>query len=210
MPEDQRMDPASSLPPALQHLGPLGYGAVLLLAAAQTLPVAGLFVPGSALLVLAGIAAAQGMLGVGKLIGFAAAGAILGDGLSFWLGAQGKRLFHPDSRWFDPARLAQGRTFFRRHGNKSVFLGRVVGPIRGIVPLVAGLAGMDRRVFLIWNVVSGLVWATAHVLTGYLLGDTARRLGTWTTQAALILLPLVVLGSLIWSLARARRRARDG
>lgn len=59
-----------------------GYWLVLLQALAEAVPVAGVFVPGFSLIVLAGVAASHGVLQIGDLIWFAAAGAILGDGLS--------------------------------------------------------------------------------------------------------------------------------
>ncbi|MEK0084876.1 DedA family protein [Benzoatithermus flavus] len=203
----------SFLPPPSELLGTWGYAAVLALATAQAIPLAGVVVPMSALLVLAGIGASQGMFEVGSLIGFAAVGAILGDGLSYGLGTRGRHLFRPGSRWLDPVHLAKGQAFFARHGDKSIFIGRVIGPIRGIVPFVAGLSAMSWRTFLLWNVVSGIVWAMLHVLAGYLLGDTAQRLGAWTGRAGLALLPLAAFGGLIWLLRRRgglflRRSAR--
>jgi membrane protein DedA with SNARE-associated domain len=196
------MHPMNSFLPALEHLGMWGYWLVLLLGLAEAVPVAGVFVPGSSLIVLAGVAAAHGVLEVGDLVWFAAAGAILGDGLSYHLGTRGKRLFRPGSRWLDPEHLRKGQAFFERHGDKSVFLGRFVGPIRGIIPFVAGLSAMDRRAFLLWNALSGVLWAAAHVLGGYFLGDAAHRLGAWTTRAGLFLLALAALAGLLWSLVR--------
>src|SRR3954467_4538368 len=117
----------SSLLPAIEHLGMWGYWIVLLLAAAEAVPIAGVFVPGSSLIVLAGVAAAHGILEVGDLIWFSAAGAVLGDGVSYYLGVRGKDLFRPGSRWLDPEHLEKGKAFFARHGNKSVFLGRYRG-----------------------------------------------------------------------------------
>jgi membrane protein DedA with SNARE-associated domain len=61
------MHPISSFLPALEHLGMWGYWIVLLLGLAEAMPVAGVFVPGSSLIVLAGIAAAHGILKVGDV-----------------------------------------------------------------------------------------------------------------------------------------------
>jgi hypothetical protein len=76
-----------------------GYWLVLLLAATEAIPIVGAFVPGASLIVLAGVAGASGVLGVGGLIWFATIGAVLGDGLSYYLGTKGKRLFRPGGRW---------------------------------------------------------------------------------------------------------------
>jgi membrane protein DedA with SNARE-associated domain len=193
----------SSVLPAIEHLGIWGYWIVLLLAAAEAVPFAGVFVPGASLIVLAGAAAAHGVLDAGDLIWFSAVGAILGDGLSYYLGVRGKDLFRPGSRWFDPDHLEKGKAFFAKHGNKSVFLGRFVGPIRGVIPFIAGLAAMDRRAFLLWNVLSGVLWAAAHVLAGYFLGNAVQRLGAWTTRASLFLLAIAALAGLLWFIIRA-------
>ena len=193
----------SSFLPALDHLGMWGYWIILLLAAAEAVPIAGVFVPGASLIVLAGAAAAHGVLEVADLIWFAAAGAVLGDGVSYYLGVRAKDLFRPGGRLLNPEYLEKGKAFFARHGNKSVFLGRFVGPIRGVIPFIAGLSAMDKGTFLLWNVLSGVLWAVAHVLAGYFLGDAAQRLGAWTTRAGLFLLALAALGGVLWVLVRA-------
>jgi membrane protein DedA with SNARE-associated domain len=81
----------SSFLPALDHLGMWGYWIILLLAAAEAVPIAGVFVPGASLIVLAGAAAAHGVLEVADLIWFAAAGAVLGDGVSYYLGVRARQ-----------------------------------------------------------------------------------------------------------------------
>jgi membrane protein DedA with SNARE-associated domain len=173
---NRRMQLENSFLPMLEHSEMWGYWLVLLLAATEAVPIAGAFVPGASLIVLAGVAGASGVLEIGSLIWFATIGAVLGDGLSYYLGTKGKRLFRPGGRWLGPAYLAKGEAFFRRHGNKSVFFGRFMGPIRGIIPFIAGLLAMDKRAFLLWNALSGALWATVHVLAGYFLGDAAHRL----------------------------------
>ena len=44
-----------------------------------------------------------------------------------------------------PATLERGVSFFNRYGGKSVALGRYVGPVRAIIPLVAGLLGKIKE-----------------------------------------------------------------
>ena len=49
------------------------------------------------------------------------------------------------------------------------------------MPLVAGIAGMARKRFLVANVASALVWAPAHVCPAQLAGLSIDRLraGDW-------------------------------
>ena len=82
-------------------------------------------------------------------------------------------------RWFrlHPDHLEKGVHFFERYGDLSVALGRFFGPIRAVVPLVAGLLHMPPKRFFIANVLSALVWAPAYLAPGMVLGSAAG--GDW-------------------------------
>ena len=120
------------------------------------------------------------LFGVGGLIGAsgidfwpiwaaAAIGAILGDWVSYWFGYHYKhQITHmwPLSR--HPEMIVRGEAFFRRWGAVSVFLGRFFGPLRCVMPLIAGIFDMRQVPFQIANVTSGLVWATGILAPGTL------------------------------------------
>ena len=65
-----------------------------------------------------------------------------------------------------PDLLPRGHAFFQRWGAGSVFLGRFFGPLRAVVPLVAGICGMSQIQFQIANIASALVWATGILAPG--------------------------------------------
>jgi membrane protein DedA with SNARE-associated domain len=99
----------------------------------------------------------------------AAAGAVLGDWVSYWLGFHYKAAISriwPFSR--HPALLTKGQTFFANWGAAGVFLGRFFGPLRCVVPLVAGVCAMPQIPFQIANLTSAVLWATAVLLPGRL------------------------------------------
>ncbi|HET8995766.1 MAG TPA: hypothetical protein VFN42_03780, partial [Acetobacteraceae bacterium] len=60
----------------------------------------------------------------------------------------------------------RGHAFFQRWGVGSVFLGRFFGPLRSVVPLIAGICGMPQLLFQLANVSSALVWATLILAPG--------------------------------------------
>lgn len=203
------------LPPLLEWIGqhPHWAGAVVALVAfAESLALVGLFVPGAALMFAAGAVIGSGQLELGPMILWAAAGAIAGDGVSFWLGWYYRdrlRGFWPFRNY--PAALARGEAYFRRHGGKSVVIGRFVGPVRPIIPAVAGMLGMPVARFLAANVASALVWAPAYLLPGMvfaaslsLAAEVAGRL------VALLLLLVAAVWALVWALRRAERPLRFG
>ncbi|MHB1086795.1 MAG: LssY C-terminal domain-containing protein [Minisyncoccota bacterium] len=188
----------ASLLPTLQHLGVFGYWIILIFALLESLAFVGVIVPGAVAVVFAGVLSAQGYLDLGDLILFAAIGAILGDTISYHLGSRGKYLFRPESRFFKLSHLERGEQFFKRHGGKSIFLGRFIGPLRPIVPFIAGLSRMPMRTFLVWNISSGILWAAAHVLIGYVFGNILGVVEAWSSRVGLFLFGAAVLVFALW------------
>jgi membrane protein DedA with SNARE-associated domain len=145
--------------------------AVLAIAFVESFAVAGVLVPGVALLAAAAFVAGSGTLDLGPTLACAFVGAVLGDGCSFLLG----RHFSSGLRahaWLARRRhwIDRGEAFVARHGVTGIVLGRFVGPIRPIVPLVAGMLGMRSALFFGVNLLSATVWAPVYVLPGFLLG----------------------------------------
>ena len=88
----------NSFLPAIQHFGILGYWIILFISLAESLPLVGLIIPGSIIVGLFGFFSAQGYLDIGDLIWFSAIGAILGDGISYYLGTKGIKFFLQENK----------------------------------------------------------------------------------------------------------------
>lgn len=203
------MDFLTAFVATIPDLGLLGYVAVFAVTLIESLAFVGIFLPGGTLVVTTGFLAAQGYLDLTLLIWFAAAGAVIGDGLSYYLGTKGIRFFRPGNRLFKLSHLERGEAFFKKHGHQSVFWGRFISPLRPIVPFVAGLSKMDKWTFLFWNVASALAWAVSFLLGGYLLGTTLQAVGLWAGQVELILFLLPTVGLLLWLvIKRVSKRQR--
>ncbi|RDB44430.1 phosphatase PAP2 family protein [Halomonas sp. DQ26W] len=148
-----------------------------LIALLESLALVGLLLPGVILITAAASLAGHQDMSVSAILLAAFAGAVIGDGLSFILGyTQRERVTQlwPFSR--HPEWLARGAQFFQRYGSLSVFFGRFVGPVRPVIPLIAGMLHMSPRAFIWANLASAALWAPAYVLPGYLLGQTWQQL----------------------------------
>jgi len=164
--------------------------------------------PGTSLLIAAGTLLAAGTLPYGPVIAGAVLGAVLGDSISYWIGHRfGDRIARiwPFSR--HPQLLPSGIAFFKRHGGKSVFIGRFFGPIRAVIPLAAGLMQMPRGAFWVANVVSALVWAPMLLLAGDLVGEAGGRVIGQGNTIVLVFAALVVFGvaAAVWAAVKATR-----
>ncbi|MGO1462010.1 MAG: bifunctional DedA family/phosphatase PAP2 family protein [Marinobacter sp.] len=169
----------------------------------ESLAIAGIIVPGVALLFTISVMAAQTGMPLMTVLIWAGLGAIAGDVLSFALG----RIFQgrltsvwPLSRY--PEQIYKAEGFFRQHGGKSVIIGRFVGPLRPVIPMIAGALLMPWRRFLAFNIGSAVGWALVYMLPGYLVGGALTSdvqppahvyLVTGTSLATLAAIYLVML-----------------
>jgi len=181
------MDLINYLLPKIEHFQFLGYWVVLLVSLLESLAFVGLVVPGSTFIIFIGALSARGFWDLGDLIWFAAVGAILGDGISYFLGRKGKILFKEENRIFKAVYLEKGEAFFKRHGAKSLLLGRFIGPIRAVIPFIAGLSRMKPKQFYFWNVVSAILWASTILLLGYFFGHTWNLVEVWSGRVGIFL-----------------------
>jgi membrane protein DedA with SNARE-associated domain/membrane-associated phospholipid phosphatase len=140
------------------------------------------------------------------LVWFVAIGSILGSELSYWTGRLAMNRLPGRQRIGTSAAFTRAKGLFERRGGMALVIGRFLGPVAGLVPLVAGMAGMSRRQFLIWNVAGSIPYALAHVAIGYFLGDVMGRIGGSLTRVAVLVgivgLLLIVLWSTLYSALR--------
>jgi membrane protein DedA with SNARE-associated domain len=159
-----------------------------LAAIVEAVAVVGTVIPGTFIVMgVAGAAAAAGQPML-PFLAVAFFGAVIGDFVSYWVGF---RYRFTVRGWWPlaqrPQLMGAADRFFARYGSYSVALCRFIPVLRSMVPLVAGIAGMERRRFLIANVSSALVWAPAHVCPAQLAGLSVDRLraGDWGSAAFL-------------------------
>lgn len=168
----------------------------------------GIVVPGIVILGAASFAAGTVDLSIAGCLAAAFAGAVSGDGVSYLLG----RIFHGDIKRAWPFRkhptwIANGEEFFARHGAWGVALGRFVGPIRPVIPLVAGILSMPARRFFLINVVSGMAWAPLYVLPGFMLGAAIESKGA--SPALLVGAAVGIIGSTLALFVLRQRSKRN-
>jgi membrane protein DedA with SNARE-associated domain/membrane-associated phospholipid phosphatase len=170
--------------------------AVFFIAMTESLVVLGLLIPGAALLFGAGALMATGTLPIAPIMLSTIAGAIVGDLISFLLGHhyhQRLRVIWPFRRY--PVLVNRGVDFFVRHGGKSVFMARFIGPLRPIVPAIAGMMNMTTVRFLLVDVIASILWAPVYILPGMVFGAS---LGLAAEVAGRLVVLLVVFAAFAW------------
>ncbi|MBU6460395.1 MAG: bifunctional DedA family/phosphatase PAP2 family protein [Proteobacteria bacterium] len=167
---------------------------VFLLSLLESLAVIGTFIPGATALFIAGALVGAGALNFWQTLIYSISGAIIGDGLSYWLGHHYQETiicYWPFKRY--PGLLQKSEAFFAKHGGKSVVIGRFFGPVRAMVPVVAGMVRMSPYKFYTLNILSALVWAPAHILPGALLGASIVLAEAITMRLVVVILIIALL-----------------
>ncbi|MCH7506098.1 MAG: VTT domain-containing protein [Proteobacteria bacterium] len=180
-----------------------GVAMVFLVAFFESLALIGLLLPGIMILFGVGTLIGLGLLDLIPIWIAASSGALLGDSMSYLLGHRfGGHLmdFWPFSRY--PGLMERGTRFFQVHGVKSVVAGRFIGPLRPIIPAVAGMMGMKPSRFLMVDIPACISWAPSFLLPGVLFGASLEVASEYTGRLSVILVILVVVLWLTWWLMR--------
>jgi membrane protein DedA with SNARE-associated domain len=149
-----------------------GYIVILLAVAIESM---GIPFPGETALIAGAVyAGTGGNLSIVGVIAAAAAGAILGDNLGYFIGRtrgyQVVRNLAPKLH-LNERHLAYAEGYFQRHGDKTVFVGRFFAILRCWAAFLAGVNRMHWRTFLFWNALGGITWAIIFGTLGYVLGN---------------------------------------
>ena len=130
-------------------------------------------VPSETVVITGGVVASSGDLNLLLVIVCASAGAIVGDNVSYWLGAllgerTVKRLFRSDKarhgfEW------AEGQ--LEKRGFYLIVIARFIPGGRTAVTFSSGYThGMTWRRFIVADVVAGVIWGSYAALLGYVGG----------------------------------------
>lgn len=157
---------------------PVGIYVVLFIVFAETGLFAGFFLPGDSLLFLAGIYSTELMatlftiegefLNVLLLSVLVALAGIVGNTFGYWFGARsGSYLYtKEDSFWFKKKYLVQSHEFFEKHGGRAIIFARFLPVIRTFAPIIAGIVKMDKKKFMLFNIISSFLWSCTLIFAG--------------------------------------------
>lgn len=171
----------------------------------------GFFLPGDSLLFIAGFLASEAggrvLPPLPLVAGVTVIAAIAGDQVGYWIGRRiGPVLFdRPKSRLFNPQHVDRAHRFFDRYGAKTIVIARFVPIVRTFAPIVAGIGTMNYRIFVLYNILGGILWGAGVTTLGYYLGeiDAVKN----NIEIAILVIVLVSLLPILFELIRHRRHA---
>jgi membrane protein DedA with SNARE-associated domain len=156
----------------MQTLGPFGIGLLMFLE--NIFPP----IPSELIMPLAGYLATQGDMNIVTVIAAGTVGSLLGTLPWYYLGRRlghegVRRLAKKHGRWLtmSPSDVDAAADRFKRHGNSSVLLGRLIPTVRTLISVPAGVSNMPLGQFLVFSSTGTLLWTAALASAGLLLGQ---------------------------------------
>jgi membrane-associated protein len=150
------------------------------------------FLPGDSLLFTAGLFCKSGQLDLMLLLPLLFIAAILGDNINYWVGRKiGLNVFSFSFRGKPLVKkeyLDKTTLFFEKHGTKAIIMARFVPFVRTFAPFAAGVARMNYRTFVVYDLLGGALWVGSMLLAGYLLGEV-----TWIREHVDLMAIAIVL-----------------
>jgi membrane-associated protein len=171
----------------------------------------GLIVPGDLILALGGVYASQHKMSLAWVIVIGCISAIVGESLGYWLGRKvGVRLIRhvPFLGRILVEKLQDAENYFRKHGGKTVVIGRYATAAGAFIPFSAGVGRMRYSRFVMFDVPSVIVWATGISIFGFYFGKNLAFVDKVISRFGYIVLGLAAgyfLGRWLWKSVQSRR-----
>jgi len=152
--------------------GLLVYGVLFFIIFCETGLVIFPFLPGDSLLFAAAALAAIGSMNIFLLVAVCIAATVIGDTVNYWIGRYiGPKAFSMNTWFLKKEYLEKAKTFFEKHGAKSIVLARFVPIVRTFAPFVAGISEMNYKVFISYNIIGGISWVLLFLFAGFFFGN---------------------------------------
>ncbi len=166
----------------------------------------GTILEGETILILAGFASHRGYLDFPIVCAVAFLGGFLGDQFYFYLGKQkGQKMLARRPEWQDRVEKVN---FYLRKYQVWLLLGfRFFYGTRTMVPFALGMSDIRVGRFVLFNAISGMVWAVLIAGAGYFFGSAIEAVfGDIRRYEEYIMGGLVLAGLTIWLIRRIKKR----
>ncbi|MFJ9414310.1 DedA family protein [Streptomyces sp. NPDC101227] len=181
-------------------------GAGLAIAAENLFPP----LPSEVILPLAGFAASRGTMQLTSALAWTTLGSVIGALALYSAGALLGRarmvaiaVKLPLVKVSD---IEKTERWFRRHGTKAVFFGRMIPLFRSLISIPAGIERMPVPVFLVLTTLGSLIWNAVFVLAGHALGENWEEVTGYVDVYSKVVLVAAALSVAAWVLVRVSRR----
>lgn len=195
---------------AIIVISAIGYPGILVLMALESM----IFpIPSELVMPFAGFLAGKGEMNFWLVVLFSSLGSLIGSLVSYYMGYYGGRHFVSKfGKYFllDETDLAKAESWFKKSGEKTIFISRFIPVVRHIISIPAGMGRMDIKKFCVYTVAGATLWNAFLAYLGYFLGERWELVRHYSESFSIIV-AVILLAAFVVLVYRhtANRRLRS-
>lgn len=176
----------------------------------MTLESANIPVPSEAIMLFAGFSVSEGEMTLLGIVVAGVAGNVVGSWISYAIGFYGRLelLERHHVLHVNPKHLEWADRWFERHGDVTVFVGRLLPIVRTFISLPAGVARMPFWRFTALTTLGCIPWVLMLAVIGREVGDRWENLRGYLEYFDYVIGAAIVVGIVYLLIRRRRSRAQ--
>ncbi|MCX6818921.1 MAG: DedA family protein [Candidatus Aenigmarchaeota archaeon] len=185
---------------ALNIISSLGYLGVFILMTLESMVFP---IPSEAVMPFAGFLVASGNMDFVAVIIASTLGSIFGSLVSYYIGMKGELFIekHGHLLLLNKNDMNSAKAFFKKHGEKTIFVSRFIPVIRHLISIPAGLGRMDLKKFILYTTAGAAMWNTFLAYLGFILKEKWNEIVAYSQYLDII----AVIGIITFALWFVRR-----
>ncbi len=171
-----------------------GYFGVFVLMALESTMVP---LPSELVMPFAGYLAYQGVFNIYAVCIISALGTVFGSLVSYYIGKFGGEPFlkkYGKYFFINHKDLEKTHAWFKKRGDKTIFISRFIPVVRHLISIPAGIAEMDKKKFILYTFLGGLIWNSFLAYLGYKLAEKWEVVHEYTKPLSYAALVLIIVG----------------
>jgi membrane protein DedA with SNARE-associated domain len=194
---------------ALGTIAYLGYIGIFFLMMLESMIVP---VPSEFVMPFAGFLVAQGTFSFLLVIIASTLGSITGSLIFYYIGKTGgHRLVEKYGKYVlvDAEDIRKTEEWFKKRGDLTVFLARLIPVVRHLISFIAGIGKMNAKKFSFYTVVGAAIWNTILTYIGYMLGQHWNEVSQYIKELDIIIVIVLVIGCLYFAYRHTTRKKKN-
>ncbi len=131
-------------------------------------------IPSEVIMPFSGYLVSTGKFNFVSVVAAGSAGNLIGSIIAYYIGLRLGREFilrYGKYVLLQKRHLELTEVYFKKYGDRSTFIGRMLPAVRTYISLPAGLAKMNMKMFALYTVIGSIIWNSALTEVGIQLGQ---------------------------------------
>jgi membrane-associated protein len=171
-----------------------GYLIVFISGILEALFLVGMYVPGTAAILLGAVVARSGAVSLPLIIFLGTVGMCIGYSINYYMGKHG--WYHVLAKFGLEKGIVETEKKMKKYGVKAMFVGYISPNSGSLIATAAGVMKMPFGKFILLSALSQLFWSTVWGLVAYMLGPLFVEIAL---KYFSIIIWLVIAGWVIWN-----------